>query len=55
VGLVPGESSANEAGLHIEAPRDDRLEDEDGLLVIPAADTSVSDGLVQTTRDADQR
>jgi hypothetical protein len=55
VGLVPDELRANGAGLHTEPPTDDRLEDEDGLLVIPAADTPVSDDLVQTMRDADQR
>jgi len=43
------------AGLHIEPLADDRLEDEDGLLVISAADVTVSDGLVRTLRDADQR
>jgi hypothetical protein len=55
VGLVPDELSANGAGLHIEPLTDDRLEAEDGLLVIPAADTPVSDDLVQKMRDADQR
>jgi hypothetical protein len=55
VGLVPDELRANGAGLHIEPPTDDRVEDEDGLLVIPAADTPVSDGVVKTMRDADQR
>jgi hypothetical protein len=55
VGLVPDEVTANGAGHHVEPPTDDRLEDEDGLLVIPAADTQASDDLVQTMRDADQR
>src|SRR6266571_1778165 len=34
---------------------DDKLEDEDGLLVIPAADAAISDDLVRTLRDANQR
>ncbi len=57
LGLVPGEVEAipDGAGLHIEPLAGDQLEDEDGLLVIPAADVSVSDDLVQTLRDADLR
>lgn len=57
LGLVPGEVeiTADGAGLHIEPLADDRLEDEDGLLVIPAADATVSDDLIRTLRDADQR
>lgn len=57
VGLVPGEVevSADGAGLHIEPIADDLLDDEDGLLVIPATDVMVSDELVRTLRDADQR
>jgi AbrB family looped-hinge helix DNA binding protein len=60
LGLVPGEVeiTVDGAGLHIEPLADDRLADEGGLLVIPAADTAdatVSDDLVRTLRDADQR
>ena len=57
LGLVPGEVEVipDGAGLHIEPLADDQLEDEDGLLVIPAADVAVSDELVRTLRDADQR
>jgi AbrB family looped-hinge helix DNA binding protein len=58
VGLVPGEVevTADGAGLHIEPLTEDRLEDENGLLVIPAAaGTSISDDLVRLLRDADQR
>ena len=56
LGLVPGEVEITpEDGLHIEPLADDRLEDEDGLLVIPAADVTVSDDLVRTLRDANQR
>src|SRR5215831_14213089 len=38
LGLVPGEVEVTPdgAGLHIEPLTDDRLEDENGLLVIPA-------------------
>ena len=56
-GLVPGEVEVTPdgAGLHIEPIADDRLEDEDGLLVIPAGGAAVDDDLVRTLRDADQR
>ena len=57
LGLVPGEVEVTPDELvDIEQPlADDRLEGEDGLLVIPAADVTVSDDLVRTLRDADQR
>jgi AbrB family looped-hinge helix DNA binding protein len=57
LGLVPGEVEVTPdgAGLHIEPVADDRLADEDGLLVIPAADNLISDDLVRRLRDADQR
>jgi AbrB family looped-hinge helix DNA binding protein len=57
VGLVPGEVevSADGAGLHIEPLADDLLDDEDGLLVIPASDVTVGDEFVRTLRNADQR
>jgi bifunctional DNA-binding transcriptional regulator/antitoxin component of YhaV-PrlF toxin-antitoxin module len=57
LGLVPGEVEVipDGAGLHIEPLADDRLADEDGLLVIPAAGVAVSDDLVRMMRDADQR
>jgi AbrB family looped-hinge helix DNA binding protein len=57
IGLVPGEVEVTPegAGLHIEPLADDRLHDEDGLLVIPTADTTISDDLVRTLRDANQR
>jgi AbrB family looped-hinge helix DNA binding protein len=57
LGLVPGEVevTADGAGLHIEPLADDLLDDEDGLLVIPAGDVVVSDELVRALRDADQR
>ncbi len=57
LGLVPGEVEVTPdgAGLHIEPLANDYLTDEDGLLVIPAADVTVSDDLIRTLRDADQR
>ena len=57
LGLVPGEVEVTPdgAGLRIEPVANDQLEDEDGLLVIPAADVTVTDDLVWTLRDADQR
>ncbi len=57
LGLVPGEVEVTPdgAGLHVEPLANDYLEDEDGFLVIPAADVTVSDDLVRTLRDADQR
>jgi AbrB family looped-hinge helix DNA binding protein len=57
LGLVPGEVEVTPdgAGLHIEPLADDQLQDEDGFLVIPAADTPLSDDLIRTLRDADQR
>lgn len=57
LGLVPGEVEVTPdgAGLHIEPLADGRLEDEGGLLVIPAADATISDDLVRALRDADQR
>ena len=57
VGLVPGEVevSADGAGLYIEPLADELLEEEDGLLVIPAGDVTDSDELVRTLRNADQR
>ena len=41
--------------LKINLARKLGLEDEDGLLVIPAADATFTDELVRTLRDADQR
>jgi len=57
LGLVPGEVEVTEdgAGLHIEPIADDRLQDEDGLLVIPAGGAALDDDLVRTLRDANQR
>jgi AbrB family looped-hinge helix DNA binding protein len=57
LGIVPGEVEVvpDGAGLRIEPLADDQLEDEDGLLVIPAAGVALSDELVRALRDADQR
>lgn len=57
LGLVPGEVEVipDGAGLHIEPLAGDKLDDEEGLLVIPAADATISDDLIRTLRDADQR
>jgi AbrB family looped-hinge helix DNA binding protein len=56
LGLVPGEVEVTPdgAGLHVEPLANDELTEEDGFLVIPA-DVPVSDELVRTLRDADQR
>lgn len=57
LGLVPGEVEVfpDGAGLHVEPLAEDQLAEEDGLLVIPAGDVTVSDELIRTLRDADQR
>jgi AbrB family looped-hinge helix DNA binding protein len=57
LGLVPGEVEvfADGAGLRIEPLAGDQLATEDGMLVIPAAGTAISDDLVQELRHADQR
>jgi AbrB family looped-hinge helix DNA binding protein len=57
VGLVPGdvEITVDGAGLHIAPLAGDDLADEEGLLVIPAPEAAISDDLVRTLRDADQR
>jgi len=57
LGLVPGEVEVTPdgAGLHIEPLAGDELDEEDGLLVIPATGVTVSDDLVRTLRDANQR
>ena len=56
LGLVPGEVeiTPDGAGLHVEPLANDELVEEDGFLVIPA-DVPVSDELVRTLRDAEQR
>lgn len=57
IGLVAGdvEVTIDGAGLHIEPVADDELQEEDGLLVIPAAGATVGDELVRTLRDANQQ
>jgi hypothetical protein len=48
------EIAVDGASPRVDPLADDRLADEDGLLVIPAADVAVSDDLVRTLRDTDQ-
>ena len=57
LGLVPGEVevTVDGAGLHIGPLADDSLADEDGLLVIPAANAVIGDDFVRRLRDAGQR
>ena len=57
LGLCPGEVevTADGAGLRVEPLADDSLEERDGLLVIPAAGVKITDELVRSLRDADQR
>jgi AbrB family looped-hinge helix DNA binding protein len=57
LGLVPGEVEvfADGAGLRIEPLASEHLATEDGMLVIPAAETVISDDLVRELRHADQR
>jgi hypothetical protein len=52
---MPEELTGDGPGQHVEPPADDRLEEEDGLLVVPAANSPGSDDLVLALRDADQR
>ena len=57
LGLSPGvvEVEADGADLRVRPKAGDELEDQDGLLVIPASGRSISDEEVQALRDADQR
>ena len=57
LGLSPGEVevTADGAALRVEPIADDSLEERDGLLVIPAAGVKITDELVRSLRDADQR
>jgi AbrB family looped-hinge helix DNA binding protein len=57
LGLTPGEVevTADGAGLRVLPIAGDSLEEHDGRLVIPASGTPITDELVQTLRDADQR
>lgn len=57
VGLVPGEVEVvvDAAGLRIEPPSNDDVEERAGRLVIPRSGTSVDDELVSELRHADQR
>lgn len=57
LGLQPGEVevSADGAGLRIEAVVAEGLEEERGLLVIPASGDPITADGVRSLRDADQR
>ena len=57
LGLRPGvvEVRAEGAGIRVDVPADDSLEERDGRLVIPASGASVDDELVRSLRDADRR
>ncbi len=50
------EVTADGAGLRVEVPvADERLEERDGRLVIPATGLAIDDDAVQALRDAAQR
>jgi AbrB family looped-hinge helix DNA binding protein len=57
VGLLPGEVevTAHGAGLRVEPPAGESLEERDGRLVIPASGLELSDDVVRSLRDAGQR
>ncbi len=57
LGLQAGEVevTADGAGLRIEALAEESLEERDGRLVIPGCGAKISDAVVRTLRDADQR
>lgn len=57
LGLRPGvvEVRAEGAGIRLDVPADDSLEERDGRLVIPAAGANVDDELVRSLRDAGRK
>lgn len=57
LGLRPGvvEVVADGSGLRVEPLAGDDLEERDGRLVVPAAGATISDDVVRSLRDADQR
>jgi bifunctional DNA-binding transcriptional regulator/antitoxin component of YhaV-PrlF toxin-antitoxin module len=57
VGLRPGEVevTAEGAGLRVEPPAAESLEEREGRLVIPAVGAQIDDDLVRSLRDAGQR
>ncbi|HET6731723.1 AbrB/MazE/SpoVT family DNA-binding domain-containing protein [Mycobacterium sp.] len=57
LGLRPGEVevTADGAGLRVEPLASDRLEERDGMLVIPAAGLVIDAEMVRSVRDAGQR
>jgi AbrB family looped-hinge helix DNA binding protein len=57
LGIQPGvvEVIADGAGLRVEPPAAESLEERDGRLVIPRTGATVDDDLVRSLRDASQR
>ncbi|MFZ0832318.1 MAG: AbrB/MazE/SpoVT family DNA-binding domain-containing protein [Mycobacterium sp.] len=57
LGLRPGEVevTADGAALRVEPLTDDRLEERDGRLVIPASGVEINDELIRALRDSGQR
>jgi len=57
LGLRPGEVEviADGAGLRVEPIAGDTLEEQDGLMVIPAGGADINDDVVRMLRDAGQR
>ncbi|MGH3968012.1 MAG: AbrB/MazE/SpoVT family DNA-binding domain-containing protein [Mycobacterium sp.] len=57
LGLRSGEVevTADGAGLRVEPLAGESLDERDGRLVIPASGVPISDAVVRTLRDADQR
>lgn len=57
LGLQPGEVDveADGADLRVRPVAEDRLDEQDGWLLVPASGTPLTDADVQALRDADQR
>ena len=57
VGLRPGvvDVRADGAGIRVDIPADESLEERDGRLVIPESGMSVDDDSIRALRDAVQR
>ncbi len=57
LGFRPGEVelTADGNGLRVEPVTGERLDERDGLLIIPAEGTAIDDALVRAARDAGRR
>lgn len=57
LGLVPGDVvvEADGADLRVRPVADDSLDEQDGWLLVPAAESPLTDEDVRELRDADQR